>query len=262
MHPDDHGTDLPVAIIPAAGKGSRLAPFPCPKELFPVGYQDYLVDGVAQQRPKVVSQYLVENLIGAGVKRIFLIVGDDKWDIMRYFGDGTRFGIRIAYLYQERLTGMPGALDLVRPWIDGHTVLFGMPDTIIEPRNAFEYLLEFHRHQNASLTLGLFPTDNPQKGGMVDWDAAGNVLFTVDKPRETHLTHTWGCACWGPDFTRLMGAYLQTNPYRGKEIVLGDVFNEALRLGMTVKATPFPGGRYLDIGTANELDLAIKTFHL
>ena len=54
-------TDI-VALIPAAGRGSRLAPFPCPKELFPVGYQDYPVGGTSEKRPKVVSQYLVENM--------------------------------------------------------------------------------------------------------------------------------------------------------------------------------------------------------
>ena len=42
-----------VAIVPAAGKGSRLWPFPCPKELFPVGYQDIDIKGAMEKRPKV-----------------------------------------------------------------------------------------------------------------------------------------------------------------------------------------------------------------
>ncbi|MEO5364950.1 MAG: nucleotidyltransferase family protein [Magnetococcus sp. WYHC-3] len=251
-----------VAIIPAAGKGSRLAPFPCPKELFPVGYQDYAVAGGVQKRPKVVSQYLLENLITAGASRVFFIVGDDKWDIMRYYGDGSRFGIQIAYLYQEQLTGMPGAIDLVRPFLTDELVLFGMPDTIIEPRDAFARLRSYHRQQQADLTLGLFPTDHPQKFGMVGVDGEGTVLETIDKPRETKLTLMWGFACWSGAFTALLGSFLREHPYAGKEIVLGDVFNEALRRGMRVKAMSFPEGRYLDIGTSNELDLAIRKFHL
>ena len=71
-------SDKIVGIVPAAGKGSRLAPFPCPKELFPVGYQDFEVNGVHQKRPKVVSQYLIENIIDAGAGRILFIVGDGK----------------------------------------------------------------------------------------------------------------------------------------------------------------------------------------
>ena len=51
-----------IGLMPAAGKGSRLAPFPAPKELFPIGYQDFLIDGIMHRRPKVVSQYLIENI--------------------------------------------------------------------------------------------------------------------------------------------------------------------------------------------------------
>src|SRR6185436_17702762 len=152
-----------VGIIPAAGKGTRLAPFPCPKELFPVGYQDYRVGGEIQKRPKVVSQYLIENIIQSGAERLFLILGDDKHDIMRYYGDGSRFGVPIGYLYQEKLFGLPHALNLVGPWIEGSTVVFGMPDTIIEPTDTFSQLLRFHNHQECQLTLGLFPTGTPQK---------------------------------------------------------------------------------------------------
>lgn len=81
-----------VGIIPAAGKGTRLAPFPCPKELFPVGYQDYEVKGRIERRPRVVSQYLFEELVLAGAQQIFIVPGEGKHDIARYYGDGRRFG--------------------------------------------------------------------------------------------------------------------------------------------------------------------------
>jgi glucose-1-phosphate thymidylyltransferase len=251
-----------VAIIPAAGKGSRLSPFPCPKELFPVGYQDIDINGQVEKRPKVVSQYLLENLVSAGADRIFIILGDGKSDIMRYYGDGQRFGTNITYLYQENLNGMPSAIDLARYWLKDDTVLFGMPDTIIEPRNAFETLLDYHKDQDAVLTLGLFPTDNPGKFGMVDIDSEGNVIFTVDKPKETNLTDMWGCACWSPEFTLLIEDFLSKNKYDGKEIVLGDVFDYALKLKLKVKGLVFDEGKYIDIGTTNELNQALKQFHL
>ncbi|ABK44945.1 Nucleotidyl transferase [Magnetococcus marinus MC-1] len=251
-----------VAIVPAAGKGSRLAPFPCPKELFPVGYQDYLIQGKMEKRPKVVSHYLLDNLIQAGVKRIFLIVGDDKWDIMTYYGNGSDFGVDIAYLFQQRLDGMPSAINLATPWMQDEVVLFGMPDTIIEPHDAFSQLLEYHLHEQADLTLGLFATDTPEKFGMVEMDGDNNVIFTVDKPKQSALQTMWGNACWSPSFSQLLSGYLQANPYLGKELVLGDVFNLALEKGMRVKGLLFAEGRYLDIGTTHELDVAIRRFHL
>jgi len=251
-----------VGIVPAAGKGSRLAPFPCPKELFPVGYQDFEVNGVHQKRPKVVSQYLIENIIDAGARRILFIVGDGKSDILKYYGNGSKFGIDIAYLYQEELSGMPGALNLAAPWTKDATVIFGMPDTIIEPSNAFSKLIEFHKKSDAVLTLGLFRTSTPGKFGMVETDADHNVIYTVDKPAATTLSNMWGCACWSPVFTELLSEFLQKNKYTGKEIVLGDVFNYALEKGLCVKGLLFDDGQYIDIGTTDELDSALKKFHL
>jgi glucose-1-phosphate thymidylyltransferase len=251
-----------VALIPAAGKGSRLAPFPCPKELFPVGYQDIKVNGEYQKRPKVVSQYLIENLVEAGTDKIFIILGDGKADIMSYYGDGTRFGVDIAYLFQEQLDGMPGALALASPWVDDATVLFGMPDTIIEPKNVFQKLLMRHRQSSADLTLGLFQTDTPEKFGVVELDSNEAVVCTIDKPENTELTLMWGCACWSPKFTQLLSEYVSSVSYDGKEAILGDVFNLAIKEGLIVQSCTFLDGQYMDIGTADELDLALKRFHL
>ena len=251
-----------VAIIPAAGRGSRLSPFPFPKELFPIGYQDVVINDCTEKRPKVVSQYLIENMIAAGATHILIILGEGKSDIMSYYGDGKRFGTNIIYLYQEELRGMPSAIDLARPWINGDTVLFGMPDTIIEPKNAFDILRKYHEEQNSVLTLGLFPTDNPSKFGMVETDADSNVTYTIDKPKDTTLQNMWGCACWSKEFTQILQQFLSLKEYQGKEIVLGDVFDYALELNLKVKGLVFEKGKYMDIGTTSELDQALKQFHL
>ncbi len=255
-------SELLVGLVPAAGRGSRLAPFPCPKELFPIGYQDYMVGGKMERRPKVVSQYLVENMIRAGARQLYLILGDGKADIMTYYGDGSRFGVDVAYLFQERLTGMPGALTIAAPWTEQATVVFGMPDTIMEPHDLFTRLLERHRRAGADVTLGLFQTDNPSKFGMVELDAAGRVTNTIDKPQESALEWMWGCACWSPAFTRIMREYLADRPTADREAVLGDVFNHALGQGLHIEGCAFPDGRYMDIGTAAELDSALRRFHL
>jgi len=251
-----------VGIIPAAGKGTRLYPFPCPKELFPIGYQDLEIDGSKKKRPKVISQYLVENIINAGAKKLLIILGEDKYDIMRYYGDGSRFGVEIAYLYQEQLYGMPFALDLAKAWINGATVLFGMPDTIIEPKDAFEKLLCYHRKSQSDLTLGLFTTDYPSKFGMVDMNQNLSINNIVDKPEKTALIYMWGCGCWSESFTKLMNDYIKLNPFSGREVVLGDVFMYAIKVGLKVSGYAFDEGQYIDIGTIEELDLALKKFHL
>jgi glucose-1-phosphate thymidylyltransferase len=251
-----------IGIIPAGGRGTRLSPFPCPKELFPVGYQDYEVDGKYQRRPKVVSQYLLENMVGSGVEQFLVIISEGKDDIMKYYGNGSRFNTDISYLYQENPSGMPNAIDLAYHLANDSTVLFGMPDTIIEPKDAFSQLLASHHIMQNDLTLGLFETDTPSKFGMVEIDLTGKVLSTVDKPIESSLTHMWGCCCWGPSFTSLIHEYLRKNQDVNREIVLGDIFNEALSLNFKVGSFTFESGQYIDIGTSEELDKALKKFHI
>ena len=181
---------------------------------------------------------------------------------MKYYGDGSRFKADAAYLYQELLNGMPNALNLARNWIGKSTVIFGMPDTIIEPENLFISMLEFHKKQKADLTLGLFKTEFPSKFGMVELDEKMNVVHTIDKPKATTLEYMWGCAIWNPAFTELLQEFVTSRNGNTKENVLGDVFNLAIKRGLNVKGYLARKGKYIDIGTSDELDSALKKFHL
>lgn len=243
-----------IGIVPAGGKGSRLAPYPGPKELFPLGWQPYSVNGEVHRRPKVVSQYVIENIARAGATRIIMVVGEHKHDILRYYGCGQRYGVHIAYVFQEEPLGMLHAIDLAYPWVRGSRILFGMPDTIIHPSEAFSVLLREHRARPCSLTMGLFVTQRPEKFGMVELDADGRVAAHIDKPRQTHLTMMWGCAVWEPEFTDLIHEIAANEAVRsGRERVLGDAFDEALRRGITVRGYRFADGTYIDIGTYDEI---------
>ncbi len=72
-----------IGIIPAAGAGQRIQPLGCSKELLPVGSR--LLEGV--ERPKAVSEYLVERMIAAGAEQICMVISAEKDDIIRYFAD-------------------------------------------------------------------------------------------------------------------------------------------------------------------------------
>lgn len=247
--------DTIFGVIPAGGKGSRLAPYPGPKELFPIGWQPYTVNGEIHRRPKVISQYVLENMIQAGVSRILVIVGEHKYDILRYYGSGERFGATISYLFQDEPLGMVHAIDLAYPWTRGGRILFGMPDTIVHPPDAFARLLEEHRAHPADLTLGLFTTNRPEKFGMVEVDATGRVTYHVDKPSHTALKLMWGFAVWEPTFTDLIHEVRTSGktPPNQAEPVLGDAIDEALGRGMRVAGHHFSDGFYVDIGTYDEI---------
>ena len=59
-------------IIPAAGIGSRIQPLAFSKELLPVGSR---IDG-ATERPRAVSEYLIERMVRGGASKICFVIGD------------------------------------------------------------------------------------------------------------------------------------------------------------------------------------------
>ena len=249
-----------VGLIPAAGAARRVSPLPGSKELFPIGFREIPVNGHVQIRPKVVSQYLLDNMFRAGARKVWMVLGKHKSDIMHYYGDGSDFGGHIAYLLMDKLWGMPYTLDQAWPWLNHDTVLFGMPDTIFTPVDAFEQLLDDHNRSGADVTLGVFPTDQPHKLCVVDLDESGRVLYMVDKSAETHLRQAWGCACWSPSFTEFMHQYLSALPLGDREVVLADVFRAAMEEGLALHGVLFEEGEYIDIGTPDDLAAAIRRF--
>ena len=93
------------AIILTAGEGARLGSWTAnrPKGMIPLG-----------NRP--ILEYLVRGVVDAGIKEINMVVGYGKNTVMSYFGDGSKFGARINYSFQEERTG---TLDAMKIGMDG-----------------------------------------------------------------------------------------------------------------------------------------------
>ena len=249
-----------VGLIPAAGEGTRISPLPGSKELFPIGFRETHVGDEIQLRPKVISQYLVDNMHEAGVQKIYTVLARGKTDIMDYFGSSKEYGCNIAYLLDNNVRGMPYTLDVAWPWVQEHTVLFGMPDTIFTPADTFSQLLAKHRDKNADLTLGIFPTQCPEKLCPVRLDASDRILTMTDKPPHSDIMNTWGCAVWGAGFSEFMHRYLEASVPNDGETCLADVFLTAIDEGLSVFGHFFSDGEYIDIGTPIDLVVAVRRF--
>src|SRR5581483_2107404 len=95
-----------LGIVPAAGAASRLQPLAFSKEMLPVGST---FDERGVERPKAVSEFLVERMISAGADRICFTISPEKTDIIPYYArhpDAPRF----CYVVQERPNGLCDAL--------------------------------------------------------------------------------------------------------------------------------------------------------
>ncbi|WP_266204803.1 nucleotidyltransferase family protein [Pontibacter kalidii] len=250
-----------VGIVPAAGYGSRLSPLPCSKELFPVGFEAHPEHG--GQRPKVVSQYLLEHMQRAGAGKVYLILRKGKWDIPTYYGDGSQLGLQLTYLIMQKPYGSPFSADQAYPFVRQQRVVFGFPDILFEPENAFERLLQRQEQTGADVVLGCFKVPCPHKWDMVELQESGEVKTILPKPATSELTHGWAIACWGPRFTEFMHTYLlqvEEQLYAsGRELSVGEVVQAAIYEGLLVQSEVFENGNCLDVGTPEDLQTAIRS---
>ncbi len=254
-----------VGLIPAGGYATRIEPLPCSKELYPVGFRP--VGPNRSLRPKVVAHYLLEKMQQAGASKIYVVLRNGKWDIPAYFGDGTLIGCPIAYLMLGVPFGVPYTLDQAWPFVQNVRVVFGFPDILCEPHDAFVRLLDRQAATKADIVLGLFPAHDPSTADMVELDGEGRSCSIKIKPPVTDLCYTWIIAVWTPVFGHFMHQYLAAIPVsefvaRGdlppmrRELFVGDVIQAALDSGLQVETVLFPEYTYLDIGTPKGLEQA------
>src|SRR5437899_6289420 len=157
-----------IGVIPAAGAGQRIQPLGCSKELLPVGSR--LVGGV--ERPKAVSEYLVERMIAAGAEQICMVISAEKTDIVKYYAE-RNYAAEIFYIVQQKPQGLCDALFRAEPFARSHDqVLIGLPDTIWFPENAYLPALDFER---ADVNLVLFPVSDARPFDAVVCDELGYV---------------------------------------------------------------------------------------
>jgi glucose-1-phosphate thymidylyltransferase len=230
-------------IIPAAGVGSRIQPLAFSKELLPVGSY---VSGTSE-RPRAVSEYLIERMVNAGVDKICFVISPGKSDIMDYFG-GNALSATIFYAVQQRPAGLCDALFRALPLIPANEhVCIGLPDTIWFPETALADL------PNAVLSFLLFPVEHPERFDAVLTNEQNEVLEV--RVKSTDASTKWICGA-----LKMPGLILNNLhdlwTKRGDEY-LGTLINEYLARGG--RAYGFKtGASYVDVGTLNGYREALK----
>jgi dTDP-glucose pyrophosphorylase len=228
-----------IGIIPAAGAGERIQPLGCSKELLPVGSRE--ADGV--ERPKAVSEYLVERMIAAGATQICMVISAEKTDIVRYYAERT-YAADIFYVVQQTPQGLCDALFRAEPFARQHDqVLIGLPDTIWFPENTYRNALESN---SADVNLLLFPVDNPGVFDAVLCDECNFVSKVEVKRPEPHSRWIWGAViATGEAFHALK--LLWESRHRADEY-LGYLLNAYIEAGNFVRGH-HAGESYIDVGT-------------
>ncbi len=112
-------------IILAAGDGNRLGYLTrtCPKVLLPVNNRGPIIG------------YPIEALLAAGISEIAIVVGYLGDRIMEVLGDGSKFGVKLEYIFNpDYLTGAGVSLHKAKDWARGEPVVLCMGDHLIEEK--------------------------------------------------------------------------------------------------------------------------------
>jgi dTDP-glucose pyrophosphorylase len=232
-------------VVPAAGQGTRIQPLAFSKELLPVGVER---EG-GQERPRAISEYLVERLAKGGATKVCFVISPHKADILRYFGD--RVGeVDLAYVIQRRAAGLCDAIFRAAPLIHpDEPVAVGLPDTIWFPADG---LARLPADRFSFLT---FPVRRPQSFDAVLADPDGRIREIQVKAPEPASRWIWGAFKMpGRTFHELHELWRA----RGREDeYLGTLVNAWIAAGGKAWNAPLGTG-YVDVGTLHGYREALR----
>jgi glucose-1-phosphate thymidylyltransferase len=212
-----------------------MQPLAFSKELLPVGSWR---DG-ERDRPRAVSEYLLERLVLGGADKICFVISPGKSDILEYYGGGV-FSAAAFYSVQPHASGLCDAIFRALPLIGAdEQVLVGLPDTIWFPEDGLRSL------PDDELSFLLFPVERPELFDAVVLDGDRVVEIQVKRPDATS-NWVWGAFKMnGRILAELHDLWRARNP---QDEYVGTLVNAWLSQGGRARGVT-AGTSYVDVGT-------------
>lgn len=154
-------------VIMAGGRGTRISSIVSgiPKPMIPI-------------EGKPVLEHEIICLREQGFTDLIITVSHLGSVIMDYFGDGSRFGVKIQYYNEEKPLGNAGALFKIRSQLTEDFLLINA-DAIFDID--FNRLADFHKKHGALVTLFAHPNSHPYDSGLLILDKDGHVKQWLTK---------------------------------------------------------------------------------
>lgn len=158
-------------IILAGGTGSRLWPITIgvSKQLLPI-------------YDKPMIYYPLSVLMLGGIREIAVITTpDDQPQFQRLMGDGSQWGLRLTWIVQPSPDGLAQAYLLAKDFLNGAPSAMVLGDNIFFGHGLPEVMAAANAHTTGGTVFGYRVAD-PERYGVVAFDADGNVSAIVEKP--------------------------------------------------------------------------------
>ena len=231
------GTNIPrKAVLLVGGKGTRLKPL-----------TDKTPKALLEVHKKAVTEHIFDLLKKYGIRDIILCVGHLKDKIKDYFGDGSNFGVNIAYIEEDEPLGTAGPLKLAKKYLKGSFIVSNGDElkNINIPR-----MFRLHKRKDALATIALTTVEDPSHYGVARLDGSRIIEF-VEKPKKEEAPSNLinaGFYIMEPEVIDMIPD--------GFSMLEKDVFPKLAKLGR-LRGFPF-AGQWFDIGTIERYKLAEK----
>lgn len=155
------------AVVLAGGKGTRLAPYTkiLPKPLMPIGDMPIL-------------EVILRQMKVANIDQVVLTVGHLSELLRTFFQDGSQWGLKIDYSYEQRPLGTAGPISLITGLDDTFLVTNGDVLTTLD----FSDLIRFHKDHQAAATIAVHRRKVKIDLGVIQWDGNPVISGYIEKP--------------------------------------------------------------------------------